>query len=86
MATVVDCQPFTDDEPKPQEGRQLGVSKIVLEPGRHVQESVLQNVGGVNPALESRIHAHLDHPAEAVAVLLIQVDQRLAVTAAKPLQ
>ena len=29
---------------------------------------------------------HLDHPAQLLSMLLIQIDQRLAVAAAKPLE
>ena len=50
-----------------------------------VEEGVLEHVGGVEPALEPRVHAQLDHPPQPVAVALEQVRQRLAVAAAEPL-
>ena len=83
---MADRQPLAHDQPQPEERRQLRPLEVAVQAGRGVEERVLEHVGGVDPALEPCIHAQLDHPAQAVAVTLEQVRQRLAVAAAKPLQ
>ncbi len=50
-----------------------------------VEECVLQDVGGVDPALKSCIHAQLDHSAQSISVALEQVRERLSVALAEPL-
>ena len=82
---MADRQPLAHDQPQPEEGRQLRAPEVAVQAGRGVEERVLEHVGGVEPALEPRVHAQLDHPAQAIPVALEQVRQRLAVAAAEPL-
>ncbi len=79
-------QPIADDQPEPEEHRHLGIAQIALDPARQVEESVLEHVGGVDPTLEPRVHAQLDHPPQAVAVPLVQLGERTAVAGPEPLE
>ena len=85
VAPVADRQPLAHDQPQPEERRQLRALEVAVQAGGGVEERVLEHVGGVDPALEPRIHAQLDHPVQPIPVALEQVRQRLAVAAAKPL-
>ena len=81
-----EAQGRADDQPQPQEGRQPGVLEVAVQAGRSVEEGVLEDVRGVDPALKPSIHAQLDHATQPVAVALEQVGQRLAVASAEPLE
>src|SRR5262249_6434244 len=67
------------------EGRQVRPPEIAVQAGGGVEEPVLEHVGGVEPALDPRVHAELDHPVEAIPIALEQVGERLAVAGAEPL-
>ena len=67
-------QPLADDQPQPQEQRQLRVGQVVGELGDGVHERVLEDVGRVDPALEPAVEPGIDHPPQPGAV----PDQRLA--------
>ena len=69
-------QAIADDQSQPEEHRQPGIAQIALHPLRQVEEAVLEHVGGVDPTLEPRVHAQLDHPPQAVAVPLEKVRER----------
>ncbi len=72
-------------EPEPEEGRQLGLAKILLEPGGDVEEGLLQDVRGVEPRLEAPVHPQLDHPPQPAPVPLEQTHQRPFIPPAEPL-
>jgi hypothetical protein len=84
VAPVVDREPLSHDQAQPQISGQLGVPQIAVHTARHFDERILEYVGGIDPPLESGVHAKLDHTAEAVAVMLEEIDKRLAVAGPDP--
>jgi hypothetical protein len=46
----------------------------------------LKHVGGVDPTLEPRVHAELDHPAKTVAVALENRSASAAIPGLEPLE
>ena len=57
-------------ETEPQEeGHGLGFAHVFRKPAGRLEVGFLHHVGGVNPALESHIHAQGDHPPQARPVL-----------------
>ena len=79
-------QPIADDPSQPEKHRHAGIAQIALHPLRQVEEAVLKHVGGIDPTLQPRVHAELDHPPQAVAVLLEQLGQRTAIPSPEPLE
>ena len=84
MAAVIVREPLADDQPQPEEGWQVGAFEVPVQVGRGVKESILEHVGGVDPAVKPRVHPQLDHAAQAVSVALEQVGQGLSVASAEP--
>jgi hypothetical protein len=68
---------LADAQPEPEKGRQLGIAQVLVQPRGDVEERLLEDVRGIQPGLESRVHTELDHSAEPLAVDLEQLDQRL---------
>ena len=83
---MVECQPVTHDQPEPEKHRQLGVAEIALQPGGHVEKPVLKHIRCVHPPLEPSVHAQLNHPAQSIAMPLVQVGERVAVAGTEPLE
>ena len=61
------------DETDPEAEGHARVAQVVLESGRDLEPGLLQDVGGVDPTLQARVHAQVDHPAQTVPVLGEQV-------------
>jgi hypothetical protein len=86
VVTVDHRQPIADDPPQPEEHRQAGIAQIAVHPLRQVEEAVLKDVGRINPAMQPGVHSELDHPPQAVAVLLEQLGQRAAIPGPEALE
>src|SRR5262249_7883365 len=82
---VGDGQPLGHNQPQPEKRWQVLAPEIALQASGGVEKPVLEHVRGVEPALDPRVHAKLDHSVETVPITLEQVRQRLAVAGAQPL-
>jgi hypothetical protein len=85
VAAVGDGQPLGHDQTQPEEWRQIRAPEVAVQASGGVEKPVLEHAGGVEPALDSRVHPQLDHPVEAIPVALEQVRERLSVAGAEPL-
>jgi hypothetical protein len=79
-------KPIADHQSHPEEYRELRIAQITLHPLRQVEEAVLEHIGGVDPALEPRVHAEFDHPPQAVSVPLEELGEHLAFPGPEPLE
>ncbi len=79
-------QPIADHQSHPEEYRELGIAQITLQPLRQVEEAVLEHVGGIDLALEPRVHAEFDHPPQAVPVPLEEIGEHRAFPSSEPLE
>jgi hypothetical protein len=64
---------FANDEPQPEEERDLRVGQIAGKLRDGVGKPILQNIRRIDPATNPAIEAGLDHPPEPVPV----TDERL---------
>ena len=69
-------QPLADHQAEPEEQRELRIAEVLLQPLGHLDVRLLDHVRGVEPSLQARVEADLDHPAQAIAVALEQGVQR----------
>ena len=57
-------QPLADDQPQPQEQRQPRVGQVRRELGDGVHQSVLEDVGRVDPSADPAVQAGVHHPPQ----------------------
>jgi hypothetical protein len=63
-------QTLADNQPQPEERKQLRVAEIVIEALRRVEKRILDDVGRVEPAPDPCVKAEVDHPQQAVAIVI----------------
>ncbi len=65
------------EEADPEEEGLVGLLEVALEAAGRLDEGLLEDIGGADPALEAPVQAQLDHAPEAVVVLEEQLRQEL---------
>ena len=72
-------EPLADDQPQPQEWRELRVLQVIVQPPRGIQIRFLNYVRRVEPSPEPPVQAQVDHPQEAIPMPLEQLRERRAI-------
>jgi len=72
--------------PQPELERHGGVREILPQPSVGLEEHILNDVAGIDPALHAAIHAAIDHPLDRRAVPFEQSVDSPVVTLANPLE
>jgi hypothetical protein len=70
----------------PEEERQLRLGQVVGQAGYHVQVGILEYVGGVEPALETRVEPHTDHAPKALVISAQELTAAADVACGSPLE
>ena len=72
-------EPLADDQPQPQERRELRLPQVIVQPPGDIQIRFLDHVRRVEPSPEPPVQAQVDHPAEPVTVPLEQLREGQAI-------
>ena len=60
-------EPLAGEEPQPEEERHVRLPGVLGQPGGGVDVGLLDDIGGIDPALQAAVEPQRDHPPQAVA-------------------
>jgi hypothetical protein len=77
VAAVQVDEPLIRERPQPEEEGQGGAADVFIKPSRRLDIDVLENVGRIEPSLQTWIEPHLYHAPEPGAVAGIEAREDL---------